>query len=150
MGCNKGPSLCCSKRKKTPHPALAVQRRSKHKEDTLAARPIMLKEPKLEDKPEPLSIYRPTVENLSTPIGTPIEGLFEESEEILEDPEDEPVLGRRISESEEEERAPPEAEFMEIFEGLGIAADSVLFLPLSFPHPHYRWLWSTSYGAFSV
>ncbi|XP_023918581.1 uncharacterized protein LOC112030129 isoform X2 [Quercus suber] len=50
--------------------------KSKHKEDTLAARPIMLKEPKLEDKPEPLSIYRPTVENLSTPIGTPIEGLF--------------------------------------------------------------------------
>ena len=35
----------------------------------------------------------------------------EESKE-LEDLDDEPVLGRRISESEEEEHAPPETEFM--------------------------------------
>ena len=32
----------------------------------------------------------------------------EESEDILEDPNDEPVLGRRISKSEEEEGASPE------------------------------------------
>ncbi|XP_065635828.1 uncharacterized protein LOC136070178 isoform X1 [Quercus suber] len=109
----------------------------------------MLEESESEDEPEPLSIYRPTIE-LSVPMGTPIEGLFgrvkfatlapfaatrgvfaeattspigpvpidegthigKRSEEILEDPEDEPILGRRISESEEEERAPPEIEFM--------------------------------------
>ena len=33
---------------------------------------------------------------------------FEVSEDILEDPDDEPVLGRRISKSEEEEGASPE------------------------------------------
>ena len=34
--------------------------------------------------------------------------ISEESEDILEDPNDEPVLGRRISKSEEEEGASPE------------------------------------------
>ena len=34
--------------------------------------------------------------------------ISEESEDILEDPDDEPVLGRRISKSEEEEGASPE------------------------------------------
>ena len=34
--------------------------------------------------------------------------IFEESEDILEDPNDEPVLGRRISKSEEEKGALPE------------------------------------------
>lgn len=36
------------------------------------------------------------------------ESSSEEFEEIFEDPEDEPGLGRRISESEEEESVPPE------------------------------------------
>ncbi|XP_065635908.1 uncharacterized protein LOC136070178 isoform X2 [Quercus suber] len=128
----------------------------------------MLEESESEDEPEPLSIYRPTIE-LSVPMGTPIEGLFgrvkfatlapfaatrgvfaeattspigpvpidegthigKRSEEILEDPEDEPILGRRISESEEEERAPPEIEFMETFEGLGIATDIGVFAAIT-------------------
>ena len=36
----------------------------------------------------------------------------EESEDILEDPDDEPALGRRISESEEEEESVPPKAFM--------------------------------------
>nr|POF24443.1 hypothetical protein CFP56_10661 [Quercus suber] len=149
-----------------PHRFSAVM--SKHKEDTSAAHPVMLEESESEDEPEPLSIYRPTIE-LSVPMGTPIEGLFgrvkfatlapfaatrgvfteattspigpvpidegthigKRSEEILEDPEDEPILGRRISESEEEERAPPEIEFMETFEGLGIATDIGVFAAIT-------------------
>ena len=37
---------------------------------------------------------------------------FEESEDILEDPEDEPVLKKRIFDSDEEESAPLKTEFM--------------------------------------
>ena len=38
----------------------------------------------------------------------------EESEDILEDPEDEPILKKRISDSDEEENAPLKTEFMGI------------------------------------
>ena len=34
------------------------------------------------------------------------------SEDVLEDPDDEPVLKKRISDSNEEESVPPETEFM--------------------------------------
>ena len=40
---------------------------------------------------------------ISTTYGLDTTLSFEESKDILEDPDDEPVLGRRISESEEEE-----------------------------------------------
>ncbi|XP_065636885.1 uncharacterized protein LOC136070628 [Quercus suber] len=65
-----------SKRKTTPHPVFAAQQRSKQKEDTSAARPLMLEEPESEDEPEPLFVYRPTVEELSAPMGIPTEGTF--------------------------------------------------------------------------
>ena len=37
---------------------------------------------------------------------------FEGSEDVLEDPDDEPILNKRISDSDEEENAPIEIEFM--------------------------------------
>ena len=43
----------------------------------------------------------------------PDEDLSSEgSEDILEDPDDEPILKKRISDSDDEEDAPPETEFM--------------------------------------
>uniref|UniRef100_A0A7N2ME85 USP domain-containing protein n=1 Tax=Quercus lobata TaxID=97700 RepID=A0A7N2ME85_QUELO len=220
---------------------LAVIVSSKHKEGTSITHPILLDEPELEDEPKPLSVYHPTVEELSASMGMPTEGFFdgvgtsfvtpppsaathgvpaeaptsptgsvpieegthtgkvgeatvipaetplskkkitppaavqtdatppvtplvistsdpfaalshavkdgsslvvtpssipsfatcgpdadlsfEGSEDILEDPEDEPVLKKRISDSDEEEGAAPETEFMETFEGLGVVAN---------------------------
>ena len=45
---------------------------------------------------------------ISATRGPDVDLSSEESEDILEDPNDEPVLGRRISKSEEEESASPE------------------------------------------
>ena len=44
--------------------------------------------------------------------GPDVDLSSEGSEDILEDPDDEPVPKKRISDSDEEENVPPEAEFM--------------------------------------
>ncbi|XP_030955811.1 uncharacterized protein KIAA0754-like [Quercus lobata] len=54
--------------------------------------------------------------------GPDIDLSSEGSDDILEDPDDAPVLKKRISDSDEEESASPEPDFMETFEGPGIAA----------------------------
>ena len=54
-------------------------------------------------------VVTPSSIPVSATRGSRAELSSEESEEIFEDPEDEPGLGRRISESEEEDIVPPEA-----------------------------------------
>ena len=44
--------------------------------------------------------------------GPDVDLSSEGSEDILKDPDDEPVSKKRISDSDEEENVPPEAEFM--------------------------------------
>nr|POE88461.1 hypothetical protein CFP56_49678 [Quercus suber] len=107
-----------SKRKTTLHIAFAAEQRSKHKKDTSITHPILLDEPEFKDKPEPLSIYHPTVKELSASM-------------------DDPVLKKRIFDSDEEESAALETEPMETVEGSGVAADvAVLIAPiLTVPGP---------------
>ena len=76
---------------------------------------------------------------------------FEESEDILEDPDDEPILGRRISKSDEEEGASPET-FMGMcfLPSLPFFFSSFFFLLSSlFPfclHVHFSYLQSPLRG----
>ncbi|XP_050287237.1 uncharacterized protein LOC126726153 isoform X2 [Quercus robur] len=66
-----------SKRKTSPPaPSDTAVRRSKHKEDISATRPILLDEPKFEVDPEPLSVYHPTSEEAPTTVSASMEGFF--------------------------------------------------------------------------
>uniref|UniRef100_A0A7N2LI47 non-specific serine/threonine protein kinase n=1 Tax=Quercus lobata TaxID=97700 RepID=A0A7N2LI47_QUELO len=56
---------------------------SKHKEDSSVTRPILLDDLESEEEPEPLSIYRPTAEEISTSMGVPMEGFFDGAEAVL-------------------------------------------------------------------
>ncbi|XP_050249028.1 flocculation protein FLO11-like [Quercus robur] len=57
---------------------------SKHKKDASATRPILFDEPEFEAKPEPISIYHPMAKEISSSMGTPMEGFFDGADVVFE------------------------------------------------------------------
>ncbi|KAL4621264.1 hypothetical protein ACB092_06G215500 [Castanea dentata] len=67
-----------SKMKTSPPLApTTTERRSKFKEDSSATHPILLDEPEFEAVPEPISVYHPTIEEISASMVTPMGGFFD-------------------------------------------------------------------------
>ncbi|KAL4654020.1 hypothetical protein ACB092_01G348000 [Castanea dentata] len=58
--------------------------KSKHKNDTLVTRPILLDEPELQADPEPIFIYHPTTKEVSAAMGTPMEDFFDGANVVAE------------------------------------------------------------------
>ena len=56
-------------------------------------------------------VVTPSIPSSAT-HGPNVDLSSEGSEDVLDDPDDEPVLKKRISDSDDEEGAPPETEFM--------------------------------------
>ncbi|KAK9999044.1 hypothetical protein SO802_018647 [Lithocarpus litseifolius] len=142
------PSSKTQGNKKKPSPPLAPtpnERRSKHKKDSFATHPISLDES--ESETEAVSLATPLIISTNNPFAALSQAVkdgsslvitpsfissstsyrpdgdlsSEDSEEVLEDPDDELAMKKRVSESDKENKGDHEVGFMEAFKESGVA-----------------------------